>query len=73
MIEEAQAAVAVTKSVLTILDLADRWQAPGKTPEARRRFAWRKVREWGVPYDGDKHARFQLRAVMIVEQRRMGK
>jgi len=59
--------------VLSVDDLATRWRAPGKTPGARRKYVWRRVHAWGLPYAGERNALFGLRAVVSAETRWLGK
>jgi|GEM_PF-3396648 len=64
--------VAIESSpVLTVADLATRWQAPGKSADARRKFVWRRVHEWSVAHDGIRYARFSLAAVRAAEKRHL--
>lgn len=57
----------------TLDDLAKLWKAPGQSLKARRRWVWRRVREWRVPNDGARCPRFIPAEVLVATQRHVGR
>lgn len=67
------ATAVVPGKLWTLEDLMLLWQPPGETDEAKRRWIWRRVREWNVPHDGSvKDPRFWPAKVIQITAKRTG-
>lgn len=57
----------------TLDDLERLWKPKGATPEARRKWLWRRIRAWSIPHDGDRYdPRFLPAEVMRAVERNIG-
>lgn len=65
--------VAIEKGELwTLDDLERKWKAPGATPQARRKWVQRRVKEWGVKNSGGRNPLFLPGEVLKAMERNLG-